>query len=338
MWNINIFSGIVLILFGFSCISPSQKKDKEPIFAYLDSIPIYRSEVDALVAQELYDELCRIYLVRQFALSDLLRDKIFQKVADSLEISQDSLLNMHYNREINDSLLLHYRLMYPQYTTMKQRGDTLIFISEKSKSEFMNIVKAELRDKLYSQLVLKHKITTILKAPTSPRLNINYDIAYYRGNLSSSVTCLIVSDFDCYKCKEYAPVFDSIYSKYKDRIRFGYTYYGSNSTPSSIACECAELQGRFWNMHDSIEKKTYILDSLDLFTLAKQMSLNMDRFLLDYNNPEIANRILSNMRKLEKSGIYGTPTIIVNNRILFNSSSFDDIEQLLLEELKDNPI
>lgn len=334
MRNISFFTFFFLIL--FSCEIKKSANDNDTVFAYVDSEAIYRSEVDKLVAQELYDELCRIYLIRQIALSDLIKEKIFANKAKSYNITPDSLYNQYYESEMNDSTLLHYAMLYPQYTTMKKLGDTLGFLSEKDKDEFIKIVKAELRDKLYDQLSSEHNIITLLKSPASPRLNLEYDIIHYKGNLSSPITCLIISDFECAKCNEYTSVFDSIYNIYADQVKFGYTHYGSNVTLSSIASECAGLQNKFWEMHDSIMKKNSILDSTDLFMIAKQIGLDMKKFAEDFSNKKIADRIFTNIKKIESSGIYGTPTILVNNRILFNSSSFEDIEKLILEEKKNS--
>lgn len=331
----NILSLLFLFLILFSCETKKTIDDSDTVFAYVNSEPIYRSEVDKIVAQELYDELCRIYLIREIALSDLIEEKIVANKAKSYNITVDSLYSRYYDSEINDSTLLYYAMQYPQYTTIKKRGDSLRFISEKDKNEFFKIIKAELRDKLYHQLSSEQNIKTLLKAPSSPRLDIHYDIVHYKGNLSSPITCLIISDLECPKCKEYTPVFDSIYRTYADQVKFGYTHYGSEVTISSIASECAGLQNKFWEMHDSIMKKVTILDSSDIFMIARQIGLNMEKFSEDFCDTKIADRIFTNMKKIENSGIYGTPTIVINNRILFNSSSFEDIEQLILEEKKE---
>ena len=38
--------------------------------------------------------------------------------------------------------------------------------------------------------------------------------------------------------------------------------------------------------------------------------------------------------KLNAAGIYGTPTIMINNKLIYNSSSMNDIEKVLIEEIK----
>lgn len=62
----------------------------------------------------------------------------------------------------------------------------------------------------------------------------------------------------------------------------------------------------------------------------------MDRFKNDFNNREIADKIEDNFYALESAGVYGTPTIMVNNRLIFNSSSIEEIEKTLQYEIKKN--
>ena len=42
---------------------------------------------------------------------------------------------------------------------------------------------------------------------------------------------------------------------------------------------------------------------------------------------------MDNLLKLESAGIYGTPTIMINNQLVFNSTSLDEIEKMLKEEI-----
>src|SRR5690606_25675648 len=96
-------------------------------------------------------------------------------------------------------------------------------------------------------------------------------IVHYKGNLESSVTFLIISDFDCQMCREHNVLFEELYSKYNDKVRFGFTHYSSYVSNSAIASECAGNQLQFWAMHDSIFNSTYIPDSIALFRIAKNL-------------------------------------------------------------------
>lgn len=172
-----------------------------------------------------------------------------------------------------------------------------------------------------------------MKPPTPPTIKLENLIVHYRGEESSEVTLLEISDFECDLCREYSSVFDSIYNDYKHLVRFGYTHYGSYVSASAIACESASLQNKFWEMHDSIMHLSHTPDINDIFRIAQNMKLNMEKFKKDFSDSKINDAIENNLYLLDAAGIYGTPTILINNKPLFNSSSLDDLINTLEEEL-----
>ena len=68
--------------------------------------------------------------------------------------------------------------------------------------------------------------------------------------------------------------------------------------------------------------------------IAKKMELNLHQFRLDFIDSTIVSNIENNFRNIHSKGIYATPTIIINNKAIFNSASFEEIENLLLAELE----
>lgn len=324
-----LFLGICLE----GCMLPQNKSTEEPVYASIDSILIYRSDVDKLISQELYDELCRIYLIRQTALQGVINEKLLQKEADKQSISIDSLLNRYYQDIVKNKWHV-YVSKYPQYFR-EGHSDGSVFVSVSDSLRFYNILKAEAKEELCTLLSHTYTIKTNLRPPVSPRLDLQYTIVHYRGNLSSSVTCLEMSDFDCSNCKMYHPVMDSLYRKYKNRVRFAFTHYGSYPSLSARACESAAQQNKFWEMQDTLMKMSQAPRQLEeLEPIARDLHLDLKKFETNLRDTAQTEAILQNMKLLEKSGIYGTPTIAVNNRILFNASSFEDVDRQILEALK----
>jgi 2-hydroxychromene-2-carboxylate isomerase len=73
---------------------------------------------------------------------------------------------------------------------------------------------------------------------------------------------------------------------------------------------------------------------LALFRIAKNLKLDMNVFTKDFRNNALSVKIKENILKLESAGIYGTPTIMINNRLIFNSTSIYEIENTLKEEME----
>jgi predicted DsbA family dithiol-disulfide isomerase len=196
--------------------------------------------------------------------------------------------------------------------------------------------KKSLVDNFVDSLKNLHKIEILLTEPKSPKIRINDLLVHYKGNLKSKVSFIVVSDFECDMCREYHPIFDSIFKKYKTVIKFGFVNYGSYVTPSALATECANNQGKFWNFHDSIFSLTRIPDTTRLFKIAKSLDLNMTKFNNDFFEGKLSNKIEKSLLDVRSAGIYGTPTILINDKIIFNSSSVNEIVKILEDEIKRN--
>jgi protein-disulfide isomerase len=176
----------------------------------------------------------------------------------------------------------------------------------------------------------------LIEPPVPPVIKIENLLIHFRGNTKSKVTFLIISDFECEMCRKFNPIFDSLYFKYKDKVRFGFTNFGSYATLSSITVECAAKQGKFWEMHDLLFSTPALPDTTDILNMAYDCNLNVDEFTKDLNDQVMKTAIERNIKLLINAGIYGTPTIMINNKPIFNSSSIAEIEQRLLKELSNS--
>lgn len=329
----------IIVLFFASCKSYNKEHvtdAKQNIVAAIDSIPINYDEVDNLIRQELYDQLSRIYLIRKVTLDEVIKDKVLQLEAKKIHTSVEELKNSLYRNKINDANLEKFakNTNYPNKIT--ELRETLVFHDTKS-AKGQEILISRYKECILNQYVdsLKksHHIDISLKPPKSPKITIDNLIVHYEGNLNAKVTFLIISDFDCQMCRENNSFFEKLFSEYKGKVRFGFTYYGSYVSNSAIASECAANQGKFWEMHDSIFSTKVIPDSVSLFRMAKNLKLNMNAFGNDFKNKGISVKIKDNLLKLESAGIYGTPTIMINNHLVFNSSSLNEIVKILKDEI-----
>jgi len=87
---------------------------------------------------------------------------------------------------------------------------------------------------------------------------------------------------------------------------------------AAIASLCAERQGKF------VEMKKMLYDSYDnhepelYVKLAYKVGLDTVRFKRDFHDPLIFHTINNHIETLYKKGIFGTPTVVVGNRMYLN--------------------
>ena len=80
----------------------------------------------------------------------------------------------------------------------------------------------------------------------------------------------------------------------------------------AAAAEAAGLQGRFWEMHDSLLEDQGHLDDPHLWERAVGLGLDLDRFEADRRSQAVNDRIEEHFRSGIRAGVVTTPTQFVD--------------------------
>jgi protein-disulfide isomerase len=75
------------------------------------------------------------------------------------------------------------------------------------------------------------------------------------------------------------------------------------------AAEAAALQGRFWEMHDSLFADQGHLDDPHLWQRATDLGLDLDRFEADRRSTAVAERVERDFRSGIAAGVMRTPAL-----------------------------
>lgn len=78
------------------------------------------------------------------------------------------------------------------------------------------------------------------------------------------------------------------------------------------AVEAAALQGRFWDMHDSLFADQGRIDDPHLWERARRLDLDLERFERDRRSEAVAERIARDFRSGVRAGVTTTPTLFVD--------------------------
>jgi protein-disulfide isomerase len=80
----------------------------------------------------------------------------------------------------------------------------------------------------------------------------------------------------------------------------------------AAAVEAAAVQGRFWEMHDSLLEDQGHLDDPHLWRRAEELGLDLARFEADRRSQALAERVERDFRSGIRAGVATTPTQFVN--------------------------
>jgi protein-disulfide isomerase len=148
--------------------------------------------------------------------------------------------------------------------------------------------------------------------------NIPLDGSPSRGADGAPVVIVEFADFECPFCQKIAPDLDRMWEQRKDKVRFVYKFlplamhpHGEVAARAAIA---AQMQGRFWEMHQKLFAGGQHLEESDLAGYARALGLDIDRFRADMVGAAATARIEADRKLGEALGVKGTPTLFIDGR------------------------
>lgn len=183
-------------------------------------------------------------------------------------------------------------------------------------------------------IVHNHKTNTDGSGGSQPTNHVE-------GNLNSKVTLVEYGDYQCPVCEGYFQVVQQVQQKYNDTVKFQFrnlplSQIHPNAIAAARAAEAADMQGKFWQMHDALynpqnyndwaynpaTQSVRSADPAPLFkTYAKELGLNVSKFQTDFASAAANNRIQADVAAFQKTGQpEGTPTFFLNGKVIPNTS------------------
>ena len=86
--------------------------------------------------------------------------------------------------------------------------------------------------------------------------------------------------------------------------------------PAACAAEAAAIQGRFWEMHDSLFGDQGRLEDPHLWRRASELGLDLERFDSDRRSDLVRRRVRGDFESGVRAGIVTTPTVFAGGRML----------------------
>jgi protein-disulfide isomerase len=124
---------------------------------------------------------------------------------------------------------------------------------------------------------------------------------------------LVVVEYGDYECP-YCAKADGLLAELPIRRVFRHFPVVSKHPRAQVlacAAEAAALQGRFWEMHDSLFGDQGHLDPPHLWERCRELGLDLDRFEADRRSEAVADRIRRDFRSGIRAGVTTTPTLWV---------------------------
>jgi protein-disulfide isomerase len=165
-----------------------------------------------------------------------------------------------------------------------------------------------------------------------------------KGTDNAVVTIEEFADFQCPPCARFHGEIKDFEREYGSKLRVIYRHFPLESHNHSVeaaqASEAAALQGKFWQMYDLLYERqdewSENADARKVFVeYAKNLNLDVEKFLRDMNAPEIKARIEADKKRGDSIDIQGTPTVFINGReVPSDSMTTEGIKSLINEAIR----
>lgn len=154
---------------------------------------------------------------------------------------------------------------------------------------------------------------------------------HVEGNGTKHVTLVEYGDYECPVCEAYYQPLKTAVAQYSDQIYFQFrnlplTAIHQNAFAGARAAEAAGLQGKYWQMHDSLydNQNIWVSQPNPLTTFegyAKNLGLNVSQFDSDYKSDKVNNAINADLAAFAKTGQeQATPTFFLDGVYLPNTA------------------
>ncbi len=181
----------------------------------------------------------------------------------------------------------------------------------------------------------------------NPAQKQNVDIGHLPplGNKNAKVTVVAFEDFRCPFCdKLFKDTLPQLKKDYIDtgKISFYYRHYqflGPASVVAGNAAECANEQGKFWQLHDYLytnqpsESDTSMYTTDNLTQIAGQLGMNTDQFRSCLDSKKYDKNVSDDLAAGQKAGVNGTPTLFINGLPVVGAQPYTAFKTVIDQEL-----
>jgi protein-disulfide isomerase len=159
-----------------------------------------------------------------------------------------------------------------------------------------------------------------------------------KGPEGAPVTIVEFSDFECPFCGRVEPTLRKVEETYGDKIRLVFKQFPlrnihPHAQKAAEASLCAKEQGKFWEMHDAMFGDQKNLTVPDLETKAESAGLDKQAFSECLASGRSADAVDEDVRQGSLAGVSGTPALFINGRLVSGAVPYEQIAQVIDEEL-----
>jgi protein-disulfide isomerase len=302
----------------------------DTVIAEVNGAKITLSDLEKKHAAALFQARSTYYDLERKVVQGFIDDYLLEQQAKKEGVSVAQLLERHVNSKIakdppEEALKVYYEGVETTEPYEAVRGKIIDSLRQRRTAK----VRAEYMQSLRTQSTL-----VIRLAP--PRAPVSMQDVPVRGVSGAPVTVLEFADYECAYCQQIHPVLQRIEKEFQGKVAFAYKDFPlpmhPNAPLAAEAAHCAGAQGKYWEYHDLLfDKKQLAPDSLRAF--ARELKLDPEKFDACVATGQTRSIVSAHTAEAQALVLQGTPTVLVNGRLLSGDLSYERLRAAILEEL-----
>ena len=162
--------------------------------------------------------------------------------------------------------------------------------------------------------------------------------APFLGRGAAKVTMVLFTEFQCQYSRRVLGSLMELFEGYEDGdLRLVFMNFPLDlhplAVPAAKAALAAHEQGEFWAYHDLLFNNQNRFEPESLLEYAETLGLQMHAFRDAMSREEYDDRITNEQSVGAQLGVRGTPSFLINGRLVMGSKSAADFRQIVDEEI-----
>lgn len=164
--------------------------------------------------------------------------------------------------------------------------------------------------------------------------------AVVKGDTDAPVTIVEYSDFECPFCARfYSSTLGQIESNFVEtgQVKLAYKHFPlsfhPNAQKAGEAFECANDQGKAWEMHDKLFESGVEGGVTTFQQYASDLGLDTEAFNECLSSGKYADKVSSDAQEAQSVGVRGTPGFLINGQLVSGAQPYQVFEQAINQAL-----
>jgi protein-disulfide isomerase len=308
--------------------------EEDPVVAMVAGKPITRADVEEAAAAELEALDMRFNAEEHALIEAKLREVVAQRLLEA-EAKARGITPEQVSAGIPPVTVTDAEIDAFYEENKERIPRPKAEVSDQIRQYLQQSREAEARQAFYNALETKHAAQYLLEPI---RVEVDSEGFPEKGPADAPVTIVEFSDFECPFCARVGPTLDQVLAKYPTQVRLVFRHFPldfhPNAQKAAEASLCADVQGKFWGMHDAMLGDQGGLGVDALKAKAAALGMDAEEFAECLDSGDMAELVQYDKTAGAALGVTGTPGMFINGRFINGAVPFEDIVEVIDDELQ----